>query len=296
MRLIVIDKTNCRSIGNFIFEQLKEILMDLNKEYPFFESWLNKVFLELQTTYNRYIIVCVDQSNKYVRGVAILKKTNVENKICTLRVVSSFKRMGIGTSLLQKSIEVLKDKKPLITVPGIHMKEFAPFLKNNGFVLKDQVKSIYIKGAYEYFFNVPYEHKTVLISVHPEYVSKIISGEKNIEFRKTSFSPSVERVYIYSSAPTKKIVGFFNVNEVIKDTPQKLWDKYSTKGCIDKEKYDEYYSHHSIAVGILIEDFFKFIKPVNPKLFDKDFRAPQSFCYIDNVRQIKWLEEQQIEY
>ena len=67
--------------------------------------------------------------------------------------------------------------------------------------------------------------------------------------------------------------------------------KYSEVGCIDKDKYFKYYEGKLKAYGILIERFVKFDSYKDPKDYDSSFRAPQSFSYVDNVEQIKWLEE-----
>ncbi len=50
----------------------------------------------------------------------------------------------------------------------------------------------------------------VLLSIKPKYVEKAITGEKQYNFRKTIFrNKNVREVYIYSTPPTKKIVGKF---------------------------------------------------------------------------------------
>lgn len=165
-------------LADSLLNKLKLILSDLAFEYPFFLEWLEKVFLELKSSDKRIILLYCGNDIFDIKGVAILKKTKEEKKICTLRVVNPYKYQGIGTCLLKKSIELLKDLNPLITVSGIHMKEFFPFLKKHGFILKDKVKSLYRRGCYEYFFNVSYKHKFVLLSLKPEYATAIYEGQK----------------------------------------------------------------------------------------------------------------------
>lgn len=258
-------------------------------EYPFFIEWLEKVFQELMFTDQRFIILCSGNNIFDIKGVSILKKTDEERKICTLRVDKPYKHQGIGSYLLRKSIEILEDANPLITVPGIHMKEFAPFLKKHGFVLKDKIKSLYRRGSYEYFFNVPYQHKYVLISIKPEYASAILEGRKRVEFRKRVFSDTVERAFVYSSSPVKRILGSFAIRHIEKATPELIWKKYSKCGCISESKYFDYFKNHDIGFGIEISQFDSYIHPLDPLSIDSKFRAPQSFCYIDNVEFIKFL-------
>lgn len=273
---------------NLLFK-LKLFLADLAFEYPFFTEWLEKVFKELTLTDSRLILLCCDNGIFDIKGVSILKKTSDEKKICTLRVVKSYRNQGIGSCLLQKSVELLEDNKPLITVSGIHMKEFSSFLKKRGFVLKDKVKSLYKRGSYEYFFNVPYKHKYVLLSIKPEYASAIAKGVKKVEFRKCIFSETVERAFVYSSSPEKKIIGSFLVSHIEKGTPDYIWEKYSQCGSIPRDKFFDYFQNHTVAFGIEISRFDLYKEPLNPYCIDSKFRAPQSFCYIDNVEIIKRL-------
>ena len=184
---------------------------------------------------------------------------------------------------------MLEENKPLITVSGIHMKEFSSFLKKRGFVLKDKVKSLYRRGSYEYFFNVPYKHKYVLLSIKPEYASAIAKGVKKVEFRKRIFSETAERAFVYSSSPVKKIIGSFLVSHIEKGTPDYIWEKYSKCGSISRDKFFDYFQNHTVAFGIEISRFDLYKEPLDPYSIDSKFRAPQSFCYIDNVEIIKRL-------
>ena len=88
---------------NLLFK-LKLFLADLAFEYPFFTEWLEKVFKELTLTDSRLILLCCDNGIFDIKGVSILKKTSDEKKICTLRVVKSYRNQGIGSCFLQKSV------------------------------------------------------------------------------------------------------------------------------------------------------------------------------------------------
>ena len=58
---------------------------------------------------------------------------------------------------------------------------------------------------------------TVLLSIKPDYVEKILDGSKKYEFRKIIFNDNIQRIMIYSSSPVKKIVGFFRRGQIIED-------------------------------------------------------------------------------
>ena len=63
----------------------------------------------------------------------------------------------------------------------------------------------------------------VILSIKPEFVEKIFSGEKQYEYRKILFKQKVDTVYIYASHPISKIVGEFKIDEILCDTPGNIW-------------------------------------------------------------------------
>lgn len=294
MNIICISRTTPKETINSIFVRIRNILADLEFCYPFFSTWLEKVFDELCQSDRRKILLCVEENCFNIFGVAILKNDINEKKICTLRVLNGYQKRGIGTALLKRSIKELNDPFPLITVPGFLMNSFKPFLKKNGFVLKDKVKSLYKKGLYEYFFNKEYEHLVALLSIQPIYAKAIAEETKTVEFRKKLFAKTVKRVYVYDSSPIKKIIGFFEVSEIDEDAPSNLWNKYHHVGGIIKDDFEKYYKGHSTGYGIHIKKFYTFVEHIDPRKFDPDFRAPQSYCYIDNVEFLNWLNQIQL--
>ncbi|MBQ9206785.1 MAG: ASCH domain-containing protein [Treponema sp.] len=120
--------------------------------------------------------------------------------------------------------------------------------------------------------------KTVLISIHPQYVDLISSGKKKIEFRKRNFACPVKRFVVYSTAPVSKIVGFFDVEDIECTTPQKLWENYASVGGIEQKDYFEYYANTSNAVGIRIKKYTPFQNAFNISVLNTT--PPQSYKYL----------------
>ena len=120
----------------------------------------------------------------------------------------------------------------------------------------------------------------VLISIKPQYVEKIISKEKLYEFRRSVFKREVHNVVIYATAPEKKIVGSFELDGIIRDTPSNLWDNFSNKAGICEKDFFNYFDGKdegfALKVGELdiLDDF------IDVSCLD-DFKAPQSFMYVD---------------
>ena len=95
----------------------------------------------------------------------------------------------------------------------------------------------------------------VLISINPEHVKKIISGEKSIELRRRSIRTSPgERLWIYSTLPVGQIIATATVSEINTDAPKRLWARYSQKIGINRPQFDEYFDGARSGCAIKLED------------------------------------------
>lgn len=121
----------------------------------------------------------------------------------------------------------------------------------------------------------------VILSIKPKYAQAIISGVKKVEFRKKIFKRPVDKVYIYSSSPTKKLIGYFTFSEIVEESPTELWAKFQTVGAIDKIDFFDYYKHSDKGFAIVIDKVEKFKKGIDPIDFFENFCAPQSYNYIE---------------
>ena len=71
----------------------------------------------------------------------------------------------------------------------------------------------------------------VLLSINPEYVEKIFSGEKEFEFRKNRCKSDVNKMVIYCTSPVMKVIGEADIIEIIEDTPAAVWRKTKRRRC-----------------------------------------------------------------
>lgn len=74
----------------------------------------------------------------------------------------------------------------------------------------------------------------VLLSIKPEFVKEIFSGNKKYEYRKSIFSRKVKKVIVYSTKPEGLIVGEFTIEKVIEENPNKLWEETKNNSGITK--------------------------------------------------------------
>ena len=81
----------------------------------------------------------------------------------------------------------------------------------------------------------------VLLSIKPEYAIKIFNGEKKYEFRRSIFKePDVTCVVVYASSPLKMVLGEFEIEKILFDNINSLWDETKDHGGISEDKYFKY--------------------------------------------------------
>ena len=123
---------------------------------------------------------------------------------------------------------------------------------------------------------------SVLLSIKPKYADLIFSGEKHYEFRRTIFKTRpVKRVVVYASSPVSKIIGEFEIAEILSLKLPELWDRTMEYAGIDKDFYDKYFSGKDSGYAIKIKKTNKYKKYKELKDFNIK-QAPQSFAYIVN--------------
>lgn len=119
----------------------------------------------------------------------------------------------------------------------------------------------------------------VILSIKPEFVERIFSGEKKYEYRKILFKQKVEVVYIYATSPISKIVGQFSVSDIIYDTPEKIWQLTKEQSGISKIFFDSYFKGKKKGVAIEICELLKYETAIPISDIVTQLKAPQSYLY-----------------
>ena len=122
----------------------------------------------------------------------------------------------------------------------------------------------------------------ILLSIKPEFVTKIFNGEKRFEFRKRIPKKHIDTVFIYESSPTQNIVGWFNIERIIEGCPNEVWENCKDDSGIEESRYYKYCNGNANVYAFEIKDFHKFQRPINPYEIDSKFVPPQNFLYLDN--------------
>jgi predicted transcriptional regulator len=132
---------------------------------------------------------------------------------------------------------------------------------------------------------------SVILSIKPIYAQAIMSGTKKVEFRKKIFKRAVDKIFVYSSSPEKKIIGFFTIKEIVENSPEKLWDEFNKVGGIEKDDFFSYYQGSETGFSIKISEVEKFENGIDPADFFENFCAPQSYIYLEEKTAINMEEK-----
>lgn len=122
----------------------------------------------------------------------------------------------------------------------------------------------------------------VLLSIKPEFANKIFAGIKKFEFRKSIFKkPNISTIVVYASSPVGKVIGEFEIGNIICDDIPQLWKKTEEYAGIDEQYFNEYFSEKDkgYAIGIKSTQLYP-EKLCLKQTFGK--RPPQSFLYLED--------------
>ena len=120
----------------------------------------------------------------------------------------------------------------------------------------------------------------VLMSIKPEFANKIFDGTKEFEFRRSIFKDRrVKNVIVYASSPVQKVIGEFEIEDILDYDIETLWLETNHGSGISKEFFEQYFFNKEEGYAIKIKKTRKYRTPLCIK---KDFNAtpPQSFMYV----------------
>lgn len=122
----------------------------------------------------------------------------------------------------------------------------------------------------------------ILLSIHPEYAFAILGGLKGFEFRRVPPKRLPAIIYLYATAPVKKIVGTCHGISLITLPPAELWEFCRFGAGIGANEFYKYFEGCELAHAIKVTPRDRFKKPLTLSELKYDItRPPQSFQYLD---------------
>lgn len=188
-------------------------------------------------------------------------------------------RSDVHVSTIQKYVEALGGKLQVSAAfdtsspLSLHIREAFDFEP------MDDDQLIFPIFAEETFKN----KRDVVLSIRPEYSSKIMSGQKTVELRRRFplSAPKGTIAYIYSTSPERAMIGVAEIAEVKKLEVEEIWRIYSDVAFIARPDFDKYFD--GLKYGIALE--FSKVRPFDKPMSLSDlreqfgFEPPQSFLY-----------------
>lgn len=134
-------------IAEVVFGQLHHLKLS----YPTFNHWYaTRVVPGILNGSRSFVIEIRD--GKFA-GVAILKDTSIEKKICTISVSEEYKAKGLGFRLFEKSMRRLDTDRPLATVSEDRMPEFEKIFRHLNYECSAEYQGLYLPQKSEFSFN-----------------------------------------------------------------------------------------------------------------------------------------------
>jgi len=119
-----------------------------------------------------------------------------------------------------------------------------------------------------------------LMAINPEFADRILAGTKRVEFRRTIPKRQVSHILIYSTAPFKVVVGYFEVTGIDIGAPADIWKRFGQNSGISAEGFWSYYRGSEKAVAIKVGRVVSFKSPLPLGKLSPNLSPPQSFCYL----------------
>ncbi len=124
----------------------------------------------------------------------------------------------------------------------------------------------------------------ILISIHPQYASKIIEGTKTIELRrKFPLLPEGGRLFIYSTSPVKAIIGIAEIKKVHCLKLKELSKKFKGLAHVSTQDFESYFFNLEEGFAIELRNPIQFVTPISLDVLRNKFSItpPQSYRYLD---------------
>ena len=119
----------------------------------------------------------------------------------------------------------------------------------------------------------------MLLSINPEYVGRILRGEKEYEYRKFRCRSDVNKIVIYATAPQKQVVAEAEISEIIEDDILSVWRQTKERSGVSYPFFRKYYKGKKTAIAYRLKNLTVYDTPMTLHEIGV-VKAPQSYCYL----------------
>lgn len=121
----------------------------------------------------------------------------------------------------------------------------------------------------------------VLLSVFPEFAERILDGTKRFEYRKASPKRQEARIVVlYATLPVGRVVGEFEIRQVLREHPNRLWAMTAKGSGISREYFDAYFEGRSDAYALEVQNPTRYAESLPLIEVSGSSTPPQSFQYL----------------
>ncbi|UST64022.1 GNAT family N-acetyltransferase [Pseudomonas moraviensis] len=145
-------------------------LKDLSGFYPEFNTWLYQKTIPGIIAGERSIIL--EHRRGTLSGLAIVKNSEFEQKLCCLRVLPEFQGSGVGLRLFERAFELLNNDRPLLSVAEEQIPVFQKLFSYYGFELEKKYNGYYRPLKDELSFNGLIEAEPIELR-SPRYTNSV---------------------------------------------------------------------------------------------------------------------------
>lgn len=259
----------------------------INKSFPLEQhqikntgdiSFRQKVLLgEISELYKKHDDFVIDGHLCLLNQKESIEKVNI-NVLQSMHISKIYLIMASPTQIYER----LKNRDNVL-----YNKEFLEDYQNEEYSYAKHLSST-LDIELHVFKSDEFENKkSILLSIKPTYAESILSGRKRFEFRKRLSKSNIDKIYLYASAPVKRIVGEVQVISKISLGKPELWTLAREYAGISKDEYIRYFQNSFGACAYKLGYSHRYSRDIS--LQDIGVKhAPQSYIYL-NSKQLTYL-------
>ncbi len=123
---------------------------------------------------------------------------------------------------------------------------------------------------------------SVMLSIKPRFAEQIFCGSKHFEFRRRLFANrSVKKIVVYATSPISRVIGEFEIEDILELGIDQLWEETKEFSGIPKEYFEAYFCGRETGYAIKIGKTHTYEIPLELEAHFNVKRAPQSFVYVN---------------